>query len=60
MSLLRPGGVAWLLAHEVPLADGAQATDAVALAEQVRDALRRHAATRSCSMRTGEVRQQSA
>ena len=32
-----------LLAHEVPLADGNDATDPHALAEQVRQALRRHA-----------------
>ena len=38
----RPG---WrLLAHEVPLAEGEQGGDADALAEQVRQALRRHAA----------------
>lgn len=40
----RVGRDGWrLLAHEVPLADGAQASDAAALAEQVRHALRRHA-----------------
>lgn len=40
----RVGRSGWrLLAHEVPLADGAQAADAAALAEQVRHALRRHA-----------------
>jgi type III secretion protein V len=40
----RLGMTGWrLLAHEVPLADGADAPDAPALAAHVRDALRRHA-----------------
>jgi len=40
----RLGRAGWrLLAHEVPLSEGDQADDAQALAEQVRQALRRHA-----------------
>jgi type III secretion protein V len=40
----RLGSTGWrLLAHEVPLAEGPDATDPAALAEQVRQALRRHA-----------------
>jgi type III secretion protein V len=40
----RVGREGWrLLAHEVPLAEGAEAGDAAALAEQVRQALRRNA-----------------
>jgi type III secretion protein V len=41
----RLGTESWrLLAHEVPLSEGSQAGDAAALAEQVRQALRRNAA----------------
>lgn len=41
----RLGSTGWrLLAHEVPLAEGADAAHATALAGQVREALRRHAA----------------
>lgn len=41
----RLGSAGWrLLAHEVPLAEGADAVDAGMLATQVREALRRHAA----------------